>query len=137
MVKTAHATLYGRLVEVVGEPLNYERVLAANTKGMGDMIELPKRMKLIADRACIIAGKEGATQVTCDKGVLRFLTESANGQVVDTLKTDGHPEVSMRFVPRHIQKACDDFDSFVVTGKGIVMSRSDSDRLFLIGNVSK
>lgn len=137
LVKTANATLFGRLVEFDGEPLNYERVLAANTKDMGDMIELPKRMKLIADRACIIAGKEGATQVSCAKGVLRFLTESANGEVVDTLKTDGHLDVSMRFVPRHIQKVCDDFDSFVVTSRGIVMSRSDSDRLFLIGNVSK
>jgi DNA polymerase III sliding clamp (beta) subunit (PCNA family) len=67
---------------------------------------IPEGMDSSIDRALVILGDvDRVTDFSVEKGKLRLYSESALGEVKDTLKLPGHESVSVRVDPKAVKRA--------------------------------
>jgi DNA polymerase III sliding clamp (beta) subunit (PCNA family) len=91
---------FGHLI-AVEKPMDYQQVIEHDTPAnLGKMAyPIPSKLRLIIERALVIAGstaQRSLTKITTSNGVMRFVTKSDLGEVVDTMQIgEGQKESSI------------------------------------------
>jgi DNA polymerase III sliding clamp (beta) subunit (PCNA family) len=118
-------SLFGRLIEA-DNPLNFEKIIAYHysDKMIKGMVPIPSKLRLILERAVIIAGGDHNTSVTCQDGVMKFVSKTDRGECTDTLQVGSqHPDVSVKIEPQLLRAGYEFFDYMVVAKTCVIMSR--------------
>lgn len=122
--------LFGRLIEI-GSPLDLAGVLKNHLpeKFRKKAIPIPARMKLVLERATIIAEMDverTKTTVTIRDNVAKFFTKSKWGEVSDTLPLEAeHEDIAFKIEAPRFKSAIDYFDNVLF---------GDSSTLLIKGN---
>lgn len=124
-------TLFGKLIHSEN-PLDFDGVLQRHFPDLGQdpkLSDIPSKMKMIVDRACIIMNGSGDTQVMVKDGTIRF--QSFDGQadrgVSDVMKIGAvQKDITIKFNP-HVAKIALDagLDRIRLTKNCVVFTKDD------------
>lgn len=124
--------MYGHLLHSE-RPADFESVINDHFKPemRKHLSPIPSKLKLIIERAMIIASKsvdERATTVTVKDGKMRFVSKSAGvAEISDYMDIgDKHPNVSVRLDPKLLKMGYGSFDNILVTENCAVMVKDNS-----------
>lgn len=119
--------LFGRLVES-DKPLPFDEIMARHfpASAKKQLVPIPSKLKLILERATIIADAKGGmvrTAVTVKDGRMRFVTKSDRGEVIDSMQVgEQQPEVSVMLEARLLKVGYGHFDKMLVAADCCVMA---------------
>lgn len=133
--------VYSRLL-FSDAPLEFQGILEQHFPEGMEMVPMPSKLKGILERAIIItdsANDQGTTDVVAKDGVMKFISKTERGEVVDRVQVgDSHPQVSVKLEPRQLKTGYADFykvdengkpdgkGKFIVTDRCVIMSRGDA-----------
>lgn len=122
--------VFGRLI-VSTSPIDFDDIVKRHfpAEARKQLVQIPSKLKLMLDRAVIITDSmtdQAATTVTCDGEVMKFVSRTGRGEVVETVQLPGHPSVKVRLEPKLLRVGYGKFDDMIVTERCAVMVRGDS-----------
>lgn len=138
-------TLFGRLVETP-KAVDFKTTIEVvyPSSDWDHAVQIPTKMELILDRACIIANSKQLpkTEITVKGGIASVFSSSEKGEVNDSVQLEGHPDAHICVDPRLVRNGYDHFDKILITGSCVAMSRSHKDQqrdtdLYLISPMSR
>jgi DNA polymerase III sliding clamp (beta) subunit (PCNA family) len=129
--------LWGRLEEI-DRPLDWATIMEQNfsTKAKNGVSEIPARLAMMLDRACIIT--EGTidktrTQISCVKSKMKLDSVSERGEMHDVLDVgEQQRDVDVSVDPRRVRDGVEKFDLWVVTPKVVAMVSPDDNTTYIV-----
>lgn len=131
MFKVGETQVFGRLIET-NNPLDFPRLLKSHLPKDHEKLlsDIPAKMKLILDRAVIIADSkidQQKTVITAQEGEITFTSKSERGEVRDTMKASTQQtDVEIMVEPKLIRTGCDGFDKYLITKGCVAMTRGNA-----------
>lgn len=131
LVRIGGIDLFTRLIKVE-KPIPYHSALDRHLPKT-KLNPLPRNLKMVVDRACLIANGE-VTELTVSDGKATFFT-SATSQITDVLKVDkAQADVAAIKLDCRYLKDVEAFDSWLITEGGVVMADKGRDFLYFIAS---
>jgi hypothetical protein len=125
--------LYGKLL-TSARPVDFERILQEHLPRdyAATMIAIPPKLKTMTGRIALVEAKGDhvRTQITCKDGTVRFATSSNAGEVVDSAKLPGHPDIEVSVRATLLRRGCLIADKILFSEKSVVMAKADA--LYLV-----
>ena len=137
MLVNTTSTLWGKLIES-SKPVSFidtfEDMCPADANKI--MVEIPKKLQGIVERACIISAinvESVRTQITVSNGgKAKFRTTTKRGSVTDTLGMDGkHYNVELAVDPKLLKRGWGAFERMLITKRCFIMATKST--YYLVG----
>lgn len=128
--------LFGRIIENP-DPMDFEAHIKRMMKASPTFVEIPDALDASLDRAEVVGNPESkSTSLKVEGGKLIINTETTVGEVKDSIRLDGHPDIEASVSASVIHRAVKVCDQFALT-ENCTMYRKGDDYFLIIGNYSE
>jgi DNA polymerase III sliding clamp (beta) subunit (PCNA family) len=127
--------LFGRLI-ITNRSINFPQIW----KGLApanndDVLDMPNKMQMAIERACIVADAKGVTprtKLTVGRKELILYTKTKLGEIRDSISNFEQDDASLSANPKHMRNGLGSFKQILVTEKCVVMCNAEKDQYFLV-----
>lgn len=126
--KSGDVLLFGKLINSES-PLNFQSVLDRHFPAKTKLVDVPPKMKMILERACIIISNGGDTEAIVKSGQIHFKSydQQTDQAVSDVMKIGAdQSEITIKFNPNLAKTAVDaGMDKLRLTKDCIIFTKGD------------